>query len=561
MSWCAGMVVVPKKSGAVRICVDLKPLNESVLRAVHPIPTVDETLSHLSGATVFSKLDANSGFWQIPLAEESKPLTTFITPMGRYYFNKLPFGISSAPELFQKRMKTILEGLEGTVCHMDDILVFGADQAEHNGQLERVLTRLQEKKVTLNPAKCMFNQCSVKFLGHIVDGTGIRADPDKVSAVKNMDAPQCVADVRRFMGMINQLGKFSPRISEISQPLRELLSSKRTWVWGPDQEQAFCKLKDESVKPTVLALYNPQAEGKISADASSFGIGAVFLQKSGQIWKPVAYASCAMLEAEKWYAQIEKEALAVTWACEKFACYVQGTTFQIESDHKPLIPLLSTKQLDNLPPRILRFRLRLAKFSYTIHHVPGKLLYTADTLSRAPLPISNDDTTESDEVEQFVASLTTSLPASNGRLQVYATAQDSDPRPVCTQVKGYCRKGWPERKQAVVPDIRPYWKVRESLTIAGNLLMFNHRIVVPPSLRNETLRKIHTGHQGIERCQMRVRESVWWPGVIYQTAQMVQQCQQCTKEAHYRKEPMIKPDLPDYPWQIIGTDLFELKGH
>ena len=151
-------------------------------------------------------------------------------------------------------------------------------------------------------------------------------------------------------------------------------------------------------------------------------------------------------------------------------------------------------------------------------------------MSRAPLPIFNDNTAESDEVEQFVSSLTTSLPASSGRLQVYATAQDSDP--VCMQVKEYCRKGWPERKQAVVPDTRPYWNVRESLTIAGNLLMFNNHIVVPPSLRSETLRKIHTGHQGIERCRMRVRESVWWPGVIYQTAQMVQQCQQCAKEAY-----------------------------
>ena len=140
----------PKKSGAVTICVDLKPLNESVLRAVHPIPTVDETLAHLSGATIFSKLDANSGFWQIPLAKESRLLTTFITPMGRYYFNKLPFGISSAPELFQKRMKRIMEGLEGTVCHMDDILVFGADQVEHDSQLEKI-TRLEERKVTLNP--------------------------------------------------------------------------------------------------------------------------------------------------------------------------------------------------------------------------------------------------------------------------------------------------------------------------------------------------------------------------------------------------------------------------
>ena len=201
----------------------------------------------------------------------------------------------------------------------------------------------------------------------------------------------------------------------------------------------------------------------------------------------------------------------------------------------------------------------MAKFSYTIQHVPGKLLYTADALSRAPLPASTDDMTESDKVEYFVGSVTTCLPASSGRLQVYAAGQDSDS--ICTQVKEYCRKGWPEKKQKVASDIRPYWKVRESLTIANNLLVFNNRIVVPPSLRDETLKKIHTGHQGIERCRMRVRESVWWPGVIHQTAQMVQRCQQCAKEAHYRKEPMIKSELPDYPWQIIGTDLFELKGH
>ena len=147
--WCAGMVVVPKKSGAIRICVDLKKLNECVLREVHPLPRVDETLALLAGATVFSKLDANSGFWQIPLAQESRLLTTFITPFGRYCFNKLPFGITSAPELFQKRMKSILEGLNGVVCQMDDILIFGSSQDEHNSRLLAVLKRLKERNVTL----------------------------------------------------------------------------------------------------------------------------------------------------------------------------------------------------------------------------------------------------------------------------------------------------------------------------------------------------------------------------------------------------------------------------
>ena len=167
--WCAGMVVVPKKNGKVCICVDLKPLNENVLREVHPMPKVDETLAQLTGAKVFSKLDANSGFWQIPLSESSRPLTTFITPIGRYYFHKLPFGISSAPEHFQKRMSAILSGLEGVVCQMDDVLVFGRDQTEHDTRLTAVLKRIESAGATLNPDKCEFSRKTLKFLGHILD--------------------------------------------------------------------------------------------------------------------------------------------------------------------------------------------------------------------------------------------------------------------------------------------------------------------------------------------------------------------------------------------------------
>ena len=370
--WCAGMVIVPKKSGDVRICVDLTALNDSVLREVHPIPKVDETLAQLAGAKLFSKLDANSGFWQIPLAPESRDLTTFVTPFGRHQFNKLPFGISSAPELFQKRMNKILDGLDGVLCHMDDVLVFGATQAEHDRQLQAVLKRLKEAGITLNSAKCEFSKCSIKFLGSLIDGEGIRADPAKMQAIVKMDAPQSVSDLRRFLGMINHLGKFSPCLAELSQPLRELLSSKNSWLWGPKQEQAFANLKEELTRPTVLALYDPHSDTKISADASSFGLGAVLLQQSLSGWKPVAYASRSLTETERRYAQIEKEVLAATWASEKFSDYVLGKHFELETDHKPLVPLLSNKRLDALPPRILRFRLCLDKFQYTITHVPGK---------------------------------------------------------------------------------------------------------------------------------------------------------------------------------------------
>ena len=322
--WCAGMVVVPKKSGAVRICVDLKPLNESVLREVHPLPKVDETLAQLTGANVFTKLDANSGFWQIPLSKSSRLLTTFITPNGRYCFNKLPFGISSAPEHYQKRMSAILSGLDGVVCQMDDVLVFGKDQLEHDTRLTNVLKCIEQAGATLNPDKCEFSQNRLKFLGHVIDTNGITADPDKTKAIREMQTPTNVSDLRRFMGMVNQLGKFSANLASLTQPLRELLSKKSTWLWGEAQNDAFEKVKEEISKPTTLALYDPAADSKISADASSYGLGAVLLQKSGDDWRPVAFASRSMSSAEQHYAQIEKEALALTWACEKFAMYLLG---------------------------------------------------------------------------------------------------------------------------------------------------------------------------------------------------------------------------------------------
>ena len=247
-------------------------------------------------------------------------------------------------------MNTVLNGLEGVICLIDDVLIHGKDKNEHDERLRKVLEHLQESGVTLNNDKCEFWKTELKFLGHMVSQDGVRADPDKTKAIVNMKAPQSVTELRRFMGMINQLGKFSSKISEISQPLSELLSNKREWYWSSHHQTAFQRCKDEISKPMVLILYNPQAELKVSADASSYGLGSVLFQKEKTLWKPVAYASRPLTGTEMRYAQIEKEALAVTWACEKFSDYLLGKSFSIETDHKPLIPLLNSKQLDNLPP-------------------------------------------------------------------------------------------------------------------------------------------------------------------------------------------------------------------
>ena len=193
--WCAGIVPVLKPNGSVRICVDLTHLNKAVQREIHPMPSVDENLAKLGDSKIFSKLNANSGFWPIPLDDESKLLTTFVTPFGRFCFNRLPFGISSAPEIFQRTMSKVLEGSEGTLCQMDDVLIHGVDQSEHDGRVRAVLHRLQEDGLTLND-KCEFSRCSTRFLAHIIDSSGLHADPQKTTAVTQFPVPSDVAEIQ-----------------------------------------------------------------------------------------------------------------------------------------------------------------------------------------------------------------------------------------------------------------------------------------------------------------------------------------------------------------------------
>lgn len=482
--WCCGMVVAPKKDKEkVRICVDMTPLNESVCRERYILPSVDQTLGMLTGAQYFSKLDANMGFWQIPLSKDSALLTTFITPFGRYHFNRLPFGISSAPEHFQNMMVTeVTAGLEGVVCHMDDILVWGSTKEQHDDRLHAVLSRAEKAGVTLNMSKCEFGKRKVKFLGVIVSNEGMSPDPDKTKAVQDMKEPSNVSEVRSFLGMVNQLGKFIPNLSEKDKPLRDLLSTKNMWYWGQEQLKAFKSLKLELSSAPVLQLYDPNKPQKISADASSYGLGAVMLQKEGDVWLPVAYASRSLTPTEQRYAQLEKEALALTWACERFNDFILGLHFELETDHKPLVSLLGGQALDALPPRIQRFRMRLRRYSYTIKHIPGKNLTTADTLSRLPLrnSVTCTDTDLMEDTNIYVESVLEGLPTSGKYLTDLQEQLQSDS--VCSQVMKYCAEGWPDRNQ-LRGALKNYWPERAVLCVHNGLLLRGTRLIIPANMQ------------------------------------------------------------------------------
>ena len=339
-------------------------------------------------------------------------------------------------------MSKILEGLNGILCHMDDVLIMGTNKREHDERLTAVLERLKNAGVTLNPAKCEFGRSSVKFLGNIIDYRGIRADP--VTAICQLKPPDSVTEFRLFMGMANQLGRFSPHLAEISQPLRELLSKKNEWVWGPDQETAFQRIKDELTRPSVLVAYDLRANTKVSADASSHGLERFSSRSPKAPGNQLHTLLEPCLQRRSGTAKLRRPWRLHGPACDRFSQYLLGRHFEVETDHKPLVPLLSTKRLDDLPPRVLRFRLRMARYKYTIHHIPGKLLCTADALSRKPtLEAPGADPLE-EEVESFVNGVINGLPGTQQRLRRFLQEQKEDP--ICRRAREHCQLGWPKAK-------------------------------------------------------------------------------------------------------------------
>ena len=557
--WCHPMVLVRKPNGNIRVCIDLTKLNNQTNREFYELPSVDETLAKLGSQCKFmAKLDANSGYWQLPMDQDSKLKCTFTTPFGRFCPTRAPFGLTSLPEIFSKRMDQVVNKLEGVAKSMDDFLVFGSTFEEYVGRLRALLKKFEEEGLTLNSEKCVFNAKEVEFLGHVITSTGIKPVNQKLEALTGFPQPSNITELRSFLGMAQQMSKFCPRLAQISESLRELLSSKTAWLWEPCHTTAFNEIKQEMSKPPTLALYDVNRPTKVRTDGSKLnGLSVIVLQKVQDDWQPVDCASRFLTKAEKNYYPIELELLAITWGIHRMSKYLHGLPiFTVETDHKPLIPILNTHALVDMSPRIQRLRMKLLQYRCNTVYIRGKDNIDADALSRAPVSQPNkEDQLGEEDIECHVNLVIDQLPATPQRIKEIQKHTANDEQ--LAQLKQTMIRGWPKSVRECQPIIQPFWAVKGHLTEIQGLIFFNDRVVIPKDLRRDILQKLHTGHLGIEKCKRRARESVFWPNINNEIEQVVRKCEKCLNYLPSKpKENMLSHEVPSQPWQKVASDLF-----
>ncbi len=552
--WVNSLLIVEKKNGKLRLCMDPKDLNKAIKREHYIIPTIDDVLSKLHGKRLYTVIDMRDGFHHVKLDDASSRLCTFNSPYGRYSFLRLPFGINSAPEVFQKKTHELFGDIPGVFVIFDDIIIAATDEHEHDVTLAEVFKRARANQIRFNIDKFQFKVKRVLYMGHTLTPDGVLPDDSKVEAIVNMPVPTDKKGVQRLVGMVTYLAKFIPNFSALTAPLRNLLKPAVEWTWSSEHQRAFDEIKKAVASSSVLHYYDPCKTPVIQTDASSRGIGSVLMQDG----HPIAFASRALTDAESRYAQIEKELMAVVYACEKFSNFIYGQTVIVQSDHKPLEAIL-TKPIGSTTPRLQRMLLRLLKYQLLLKYTPGKLMLVADALSRAYLPHVDVDKELQDDIEVTVHSLVREFPASNRKLQEYREETEKDETLV--KLKQYLINGFPQDKSKLNTELKQYQRIASEIIETDGLLFFHGKIIVPASHRRQVLGLVHEAHLGINKSLALARTSVYWPSLARDVEMMVARCYTCNAyQRRQQPEPLHPHEVPQRPWEKVGVDIFQLAG-
>lgn len=363
-SWVSPLVPIIKDNGELRLCIDMRRANQAVQRLNHPLPIFEDISPRLRNAKYFTTLDIKQAFHQVELNENCRDITTFVTNWGLYRYKRLLFGINCAPELFQNLMESILAGCKNTVVFIDDIMIFGSTEEEHDASVKETLLVLSQHGILLNDHKCNFKQEETVFLGHKLSANGIAPADGKVQSILQFRAPQTKEELRSFLGLVTYVAKFIPDLATVNSPLRDLLRQTNPFDWQAEHQQSFDNLKKIIGSVTNLGYFDPQDRTLVVTDASGVGLGAVLIQFRGNQPRVICYASKSLSDVEKKYPIIEKEALGIVWAIEKFKIYLMGITFELETDHRPLETLFATTSRPTA--RIERWILRVQAFKFKV---------------------------------------------------------------------------------------------------------------------------------------------------------------------------------------------------
>lgn len=551
--WVSSIVITSKKNGKLRLCIDPRKLNQAIMRAYYQFPTIDEIKNSLCGAQYFSTLDANKGFYMLKLDESSSKLCTFITPQGRYRSLRLPFGINSAPEIFHSEMSKRFHDIQGVKVMMDDLLIFGRTKEEHDSRLLKVLNRAREIGIKFNKDKSYICQNKVKYLGHIFSREGVQVDQAKVKAICDMPPPSNVTELQRFLGMVTYLGQYIDNLSQKTSHLRSLLLKNSEWHWSDQHSLEFNNLKNIITNAPILTYFDQNKDILLSVDSSQNAMGAVISHGK----QPIAYASASLSQSQQAYSQIEKELLAILFGCTKFHQYIYGRQVVVETDHKPIIPLFK-KPVYSIPARLQRIMMRLQPYDLKVVYKPGKYLYVADTLSRCALPEQSLTDLDAD-IDLHVNLVMKSLSMSQSKLKEFQNQTATDPE--LATIINLCKNGWPERKKSLPDNIRPYFPIKNELHVLNGLVLKNNSIVVPISMRNDTLKLLHEGHQGVKSCQNLARNSVYWPNMYSNIQTFIDACHICLTYRRNNTKETLKPhEIKPIPWYKVGVDIFELNS-
>lgn len=544
-SYASPIVLVKKKTGDVRLCVDFRALNRKTVKENFPLPRIDDQLDDLAGYTFYSTLDLASGYYQIPIKESDCHKTSFVTPDGQFEFTRMPFGLVNAPSTFMRTVNMVLNNTDKlsehhprtdkvATAYMDDIIIPSKTIAEGLDKLECTLQMLDSANLTLKLSKCCFFSKKVDYLGFELSSEGIRPGARKIEAVRDFPIPTNQHGVRQFIGLCSFFRRFVKGFSVIAKPLTVLLKKDSVWVWGPEQLQAFETLKQELIQKPTLALYDPKADTELHTDACKLGVAGVLMQKdNGGKLKPVAYYSRQTTAEEQHMTAYELETLALIASLQRFRVYLIGIEFRVFTDCNSL---RATMMKRDLIPRVARWWIAMQEFNFTIEYRPGKMMSYVDALSRNPPPTNDTDSTG------MVLNITES-----GWLQ---TVQKAD-----TEI---------QRKISILndPDSENVVDIKTNFAVKNGMLFRKtdqgEKWVVPKGVRFQVMKQCHDdiGHFAFEKTLGKIKENYWFPKMRRLVKKYVESCLECaySKSSGIKRPPLHPIPKGDAPFDTLHVD-------